>query len=98
MRKWQPADIPANEEWACVYQIIVPKSYRNEIMRLAHEGSLGGHLGINKTCGKVLKHFFFGLVLEKTFAQYCKTCHCCQLVGKPSVKNTKCSISANSSI
>ena len=59
MRKFHPVDIPTNEEWATVYQIVVPKPYNIEIMRLAHEGSLGGHLGVNKTCDKILKHFYW---------------------------------------
>lgn len=49
MRKWRPLDIPAEDEWAVKYQIVVPKSYRPEILSLAHETPLAGHMGINKT-------------------------------------------------
>ena len=85
MRKWRPVDIPANEEWAVVHQIVVPKRWRKEIMRVAHDVSLAGHLGINKTCGKIMTHFFWP-GLRKDVSEYCKTCHTCQMVGKPNVK------------
>ena len=49
MRKWQPCDVSADEEWAVVRQIVVPTSYRKHIIELAHSLPLGGHLGVNKT-------------------------------------------------
>ena len=49
MRKWQPRDAPADEEWQVVHQIVVPKKYRGEILSLAHESPMAGYLGINKT-------------------------------------------------
>ena len=48
MRKWQPSDVSADEEWSFRYQIIVPKPYRSEILSLAHDTPLSGHLGSNK--------------------------------------------------
>jgi hypothetical protein len=45
MRKWRPPDVPAGDEWSVSYQIVVPKSYRQEILNLAHETPLAGHLG-----------------------------------------------------
>ena len=45
MRKWRPPDTPAEDEWAVKYQIVVPKSYRQEILSLAHETPLAGHMG-----------------------------------------------------
>ena len=50
MRKWRPFDVPADDEWAVYYQIVVvSKSYRHEILSIAHESPMSGHLGINKT-------------------------------------------------
>ena len=48
MRKWRPPNVPASEEWSVVHQIVVPKVYQSEILKLAHESPMGGHLGINK--------------------------------------------------
>lgn len=57
MGKWIPPHIPASEGWSVVYRVIVPKQYRPEVMRRAHEIPLGGQWGIAKTCDKVTKHF-----------------------------------------
>ena len=43
IRKWRPPNVPASEEWAVVHHNVVPKVYRNEILKLAHEYSMGGH-------------------------------------------------------
>ena len=37
MRKWRPPNIPASEEWSVVHQIVVPKVYQSEKVKLAHE-------------------------------------------------------------
>ena len=54
MRKWQPPDAPASEEWRVVHQIVVPPNYREEILSLSHGSIMAGHLGINKTYHKIL--------------------------------------------
>ena len=59
MRKWRPPNVPASEEWSVVHQIVVPKMYQSEILKLAHESPMGGHLGINKTYNKITKHFYW---------------------------------------
>ena len=82
MRKWRPFDVPADDEWAVYYQIVVPKSYRHEILSIAHESPMSGHLGINKTCHKTIYHFYWP-GLKSDVSKYCKTCHTCQMVGKP---------------
>ena len=58
MRKWRPPDAPATEECQIVHQIILPKC-QNEVMGLAHELPMAGHLGVHKTYHKVLSHFFW---------------------------------------
>ena len=45
MRKWRPFDVPADDEWAVYHQIVVPKSYRQEILSIAYESPMSGHLG-----------------------------------------------------
>ena len=40
MRKWRPAD----EERSIVNQIVIPPCYRDEILRIAHEIPVAGHL------------------------------------------------------
>ena len=82
MRKWRPFDVPADDEWAVYHQIVVPKSYRHEILSIAHESLMSGHLGINKTYHKISNHFYWP-GLKSDVSKYCKTCHTCQMVGKP---------------
>ena len=78
MRKWRPFDVPADDEWAVYHQIVVPKSCRHEILSIAHESPMSGHLGINKTYHKIINHFYWpGLKLD--VSKYCKTCHTCQM-------------------
>ena len=88
MRKWRPSDVPAGEVWKEVHQIVVPSTYRQDIISLAHEAPLAGHLGIHKTQEKILSHFFWpGLQQDVTI--FCKSCHACQVVGKPNQKIPK---------
>ena len=82
MTKWRPFDVPADDEWAVHRQIVVPKSYRHEILSIAHESPMSGHLGINKTYHKIINHFYWP-GLKSDVSKYCKTYHTCQMVGKP---------------
>ncbi len=81
MRKWSPvmADEP---EWSAVYQVVIPECYRQQVLSLAHDHDLSGHLGIKKAYHRVLRHFFWPC-LNADVIQYCRTCRTCQLTGKP---------------
>ena len=57
MRKRRSPEVSADDEWAVNHQIVVPKIYRSEILSLAHETPMSGHLGVNKTYHKILNHF-----------------------------------------
>ena len=52
IRKWSPQDMPPNNEWRVISQIVVPSEYRIEVLHLAHKTPRAGHLGINKTYQK----------------------------------------------
>ena len=43
---------------------------------------MAGHLGVNKTYCKLLTHFYWPK-LKRDVAQFCRTCHVFQVVGKP---------------
>ncbi|XP_072046476.1 uncharacterized protein [Amphiura filiformis] len=85
MRKWRPPDAQMDEEWRVVHQIVIPKVYRNDIISIAHDTPMAGHLGVKKTYDRILQHFWWPS-LKKDVAEYCKTCHPCQMVGKPNQK------------
>ncbi|KAK3092929.1 hypothetical protein FSP39_008989 [Pinctada imbricata] len=82
MRKWRPPDAPPNEVWRVVHQIVVPVAYRGDIMSLAHDTPMAGHLGVNKTYNRILSHFYWPK-LRKDVSEFCKSCHNCQMVGNP---------------
>ncbi len=81
MRRWNKSNSVENE-WNIVYQVVVPTAFRQQVLSLAHDHILAGHLGITKTYNRILKHFFWH-GLKRDVIQYCKTCHVCQFVGKP---------------
>ena len=82
MRRWRPPDVPANAKWAVHSQVVVPKPYRLQILSMAHETPLADHLGITKTYDKILQHFYWP-ELKKDVTQFCRSCHTCQMIGKP---------------
>ena len=83
MRKYRPPEIPADASWGEVNQLVVPQSLRERVLSVAHD--LGGHFGVNKTKGKILKHFYWPKI-HRDVANYCKHCQVCQMAGKPNQK------------
>ena len=82
MRKWSPTACDNNEKGETVYQIVVPTVHRREVLELAHDLPVSGHLGVRKTYNRVLQHFFWP-GLKRDVAKWCKECHTCHLGGKP---------------
>ena len=59
------------------FQLIVPKFYRFDIMRLVHEGILAGHMGIKRTLNRILSEFYWpGIVSD--VKKFCQSCDICQ--------------------
>ena len=85
MRKWRPPDVAASDDWSVLHQIVVPTIYRREVMSLAHEHPMAGHLGVNKTYERINTHFWWP-TLKRDVSEFCKSCPVCQIVGKPNQK------------
>ena len=85
MRKWRQLDASPDEEWRLVHQIVVPGVYRQYILGITHDTPMSGHLGINETYRKIQNHFYWPR-LKQDVAQYCSSCHTCQMCGKPNQK------------
>ena len=49
MRKRSPTECENSEKGETVYQIVVPTVHRREVLELAHELKMSGHLGVRKT-------------------------------------------------
>ena len=65
----------------CVDRIVIPESYRNELLRVGHTLPLAGHMGTAKTLTRIEAHFFWpGLRLD--VSKYCATCPQCQMVTR----------------
>lgn len=81
MRKWCPAVLPG-VHWNVTEQVVVPAPFRSHILSIAHEGKWSGNLEVTKTYNSILRHFYWpGLKSDGT--TYCRSCHVCQVVGKP---------------
>ena len=61
VRNLRSPEVPADDVLAGNHLIVVPKIYRSEIISLAHETPMSGHLDVNKSYHKTLNHFI-GLV------------------------------------
>lgn len=77
-RKWLSLDNDSVGD--AVFQLVVPEKFRSLVLKVAHDES--GHFGVRKTYLNILKHFFWPRV-KRDVSAYIKTCHVCQLTGKP---------------
>ena len=59
MRKWSPTEGGNSKKGETIYQIVVPTVHRQEVLELAHDLPMSGHLGVRKTHNRVLQHFFW---------------------------------------
>lgn len=60
-----------------VKQIVVPTPYRKQLMKLAHETIVGGHMGIRKTSDRITSSFHWpGIISDIT--RFCRSCDVCQ--------------------
>ena len=81
MRKWiqsQSGDLG----WNTAYQVVVPAKCRLHVLTLGHDHDFAGHLGINKSYHRIM-HYFFWPGLKSDVVKHCRSCHACQIAGKP---------------
>ncbi|GBL85834.1 Retrovirus-related Pol polyprotein from transposon 297 [Araneus ventricosus] len=65
-----------NTEYICgekVKQVVLPKCKRDEVLGVAHEIPLAGHLGKQKTKQRI-KYSFFWSEIKKDVREFCQTC------------------------
>ena len=58
-------------------QLVIPLAFRKIVLESAHDGYLGGHLGIEKTTDKISKSYYWSTML-KDVMQYVQSCETCQ--------------------
>ncbi|XP_034064355.1 REST corepressor 1 isoform X3 [Gymnodraco acuticeps] len=79
VRKWSPhGEVFVGE---AIFQFVIPDKLREGVLKTAHD-DVAGHLGVQKTYNRVLRYFYWPR-LKKTVSVFIKTCHTCQLTGKP---------------
>ena len=59
-------------------QLVLPLQCRRTVLKLAHEVSLAGHLGKEKTARRVLQRFYWPTLYYRDVGEFCKTCGTCQ--------------------
>ena len=59
------------------YQLVVPRKFRRQVLRLAHESILAGHLGAHKTAERILQNFFWSGI-HADAVRFCRSCDACQ--------------------
>ena len=73
MRSYEEYDEPGH----LFSQIVLPQNMRLEVMKLAHEGLLSGHLSAVKSVNRILPHFFWP-ALRADVKRHCQSCDICQ--------------------
>ena len=67
MRKWSLTECDNGEKGKTVYQIVVPIVHRKEVLGLAHDMPMSGHLGICKTYNRKFHSISIALVSKRTW-------------------------------
>jgi hypothetical protein len=74
-RKWKPG---TSEE---VTQIVLPKSQRCQVLKLAHDVPMAGHMGQERSLRRIRRRFWWP-GLERDVKQYIRSCPRCQKVAR----------------
>jgi hypothetical protein len=61
-------------------QLIVPTQCRRQLLELAHDIPMAGHMGVDKTRKRLLAHYFWPGIYNDV-EEYCKSCPRCQKVA-----------------
>ncbi|GFU80922.1 retrovirus-related Pol polyprotein from transposon opus [Trichonephila clavipes] len=68
-------------EYICgenIDQVVLPQCKREEVLKMAHDVSLGGHLGEQKTRQRI-KYSFYWPTIKQDVKRCCESCKICQL-------------------
>ena len=99
-RKWSPEKSGQHDVFEDVgpqvqelHQVVVPKVARDTVLGLAHDIPLAGHLGVEKTKSRVLRHYNWPGVFQGV-AMYCRTCETSQKSAKKNPQKRSSSLCA----
>ncbi|PVD19936.1 hypothetical protein C0Q70_20430 [Pomacea canaliculata] len=69
-----------SREGKAVHQVVVPRAYRQEVLRWAHDTPMAGHLGVRRTKYKVANNYSWPGIFADA-SRYCKACDICRRVS-----------------
>lgn len=81
MRQWSSSG-SGSSDWGKVKQVVIPTTYQQNVLSLAHKSQWSGHLGVTKTYQLLFKHFFWP-GMKSDVSKFCRSCHVWQIVVKP---------------
>ena len=58
-------------------QLVVPKAYRESVLKIAHDGLMSGHQGTARTTEKIMTQFYWPNMTDD-IKHYCRSCETCQ--------------------
>ena len=82
-RRWKA--LKNNTEALNVEQLVLPRECREEVLRIAHDIPMAGHLGKEKTVNRILQRFYWP-TLYHDVSEYCRRCGTCQKSSQPRVR------------
>ena len=59
-----------SQEWRVVYQIVIPRKYRETVLSLAHDTPMAGHMGVNNSAFTLASSAWFSTVQHGTVRNY----------------------------
>jgi len=67
-------------------QLVVPQSMQEDVMRVAHESLVGGHMGLEKTVDKIRNEFYWPRMYSDV-SHWVESCTVCQQRKSPTTIN-----------
>ncbi|GBM22724.1 hypothetical protein AVEN_143498-1 [Araneus ventricosus] len=82
-RKWEN-----NDGSSCQWQLILPKSRIQEVLKETHDSTSGEHFGIMKTLRRIRERFYWDR-LRTNVEKWCRECHICRARKRPKTEDGK---------
>ena len=76
---YRVCDEPKGDTSVQIKQVVVPGMYRSQVMSLAHESIVSGHMGSKETLERILTSFY-GPGIGRDVIRFCRSCDICQKV------------------
>ena len=75
-RKWRPDGSAEGDVRTCK-QLVLLQQCRQQVLRLAHDVPMAGHIGVTRTKDRILQRYYWpGISTE--VSNYCRSCEVCQ--------------------